>query len=164
MYGKYITHVSCPSAGHCSQVCHSYNPESFPLRQRLRVNWPVRFCWRNCSQFLQSFLPDWLLFNLPSCSMSIYSFQRSLRRDPKIPAQVLYWNFAPQDRTSKFRQGFADKSDLTPPPFFPSFIAFLLHSFHLLCCALLISSDLPWHLSIYVQVQCHTARSISDML
>ena len=34
-------------------------------------------------------------------------------RTPKIPAQVLHWNFCPppQDGPPKFRQGFADKSD-----------------------------------------------------
>ena len=123
VYGTCIFHVSCLSAEHSPQVCQISNPESFALRQWLRVNWLVRFYWRNRSQLLQSFLPDWLVFNLASCSISIFSFQRSVPRDPKIRCRsgsCVGILGVPQDRPSKFRHGFADKSDEVSS-FFPSF-------------------------------------------
>ena len=154
VYGTCIFHVSSPSAGHCSQVCHSCSLQAWKLSIAPTVTCQLTraILWHNGSQLLQSFLPDWLLFNLASCSMSVFSFQRSLPRDPQNssagPAlefwgssltdhpSILIYQIAHfvgsvpsggpqkfqrrsctgilgvrQDRPSKFRQRFADKSD-----------------------------------------------------
>lgn len=134
-----------PSAGRGSQVCCDCKPESFPWCHGYA---PIDL-YDSSGAIIASFLRiSYLVQHVK------FRFGPS-QGTPKIPAQVLHWNFGgpPKRDHQNSSKDLRTSQMRSPPPFFSSFcntwiIAFLLQSLRLLCCAFLLCTDFPLHLHL----------------